>query len=366
MGKAESVTTQVSPFMVFFLVHAMQVGVGVLGVQRMISKYSGYDGWISIIIAGIIIAVIICMIYYLLDEENRDIMELHKNLFGKWIGNSLSYIMIIYFYLLGLVVLRTFIEVVQVWVFSELRGWVFGLLTVSVLYYLILGGFRAVTGLCFVGVFVPAMLYFVLLLPLEYANFYNLLPVWKHSLSEMLLGARESTLSFLGFELILMFYPFIKNAEKSLKWALAGHGATTIVYTSVMIISLVFYSEKQLEQTIWPTLTLLKVIELPFIERFEYLGISLWFIIIIPNLAMAFWAASRGLKKLLPFKQRSNLLVLMILVVCILPFMNSRMVIDMFNTAISNAGFIIITCYIPLLFLIKLIVHYVKKKGSKK
>ncbi|MBR8644781.1 GerAB/ArcD/ProY family transporter [[Brevibacterium] frigoritolerans] len=86
----------------------------------------------------------------------------------------------------------------------------------------------------------------------------------------------------LGFEMILMYYPFIKNAERSQKYAHGGVVLTTLLSLLLYFVSIVFYSQKQLTLTLWPTLTLTSIIELPLIQRFEYITVSWWTIIIIP------------------------------------------------------------------------------------
>ena len=43
----------VSPYFAFLLLHSLQIGVGVLGYQRVIAQYAGYDAWISLIVAGV-------------------------------------------------------------------------------------------------------------------------------------------------------------------------------------------------------------------------------------------------------------------------------------------------------------------------
>ncbi|WP_100398506.1 GerAB/ArcD/ProY family transporter [Bacillus sp. FJAT-44742] len=353
---------KVGPPMVFFLIHGMQVGIGVLGFQRIVIEHSGYDGWISVIIAGIGISIILSMIYSILKRGNTDIIGIHQTLFGKWLGGLLNLILITYFAALAILVSRTYIEVVQVWIFEDMPPIILTVITVIFFYYLILGGFRAVVGLCVFGVILPSVMFFVMLLPLEYAHFINLLPIWKHSVEEILLGSKDTTLTFLGVEFLLMFYPFIKNAPSSLKWAQLGHWATVYTYTTLMIISLAFYSEEQLNRTIWATLTLLKVIELPFVERFEYIGISIWMIIIAPNIGLAFWAASRGLKQMFPIRQRYALCFFLLALLIINPLLQSREAIGNFNNYVSNFGFYFLAVYIPILFVTQLIVTKRSKK----
>ena len=117
-------------------------------------------------------------------------------------------------------------------------------------------------------------------------------------------GTRSTSLTMLGFEMILMFYPFIKNAETSQKYAHGGALTTTLLTVLIYLVSMVFYSQKQLDLTIWPTLTLTSIIELPFIQRFEYIDVSWWAIIIIPNMIIPLWAASRGFKRLFNVQQK--------------------------------------------------------------
>ncbi|SDH39046.1 GerAB/ArcD/ProY family transporter [Alteribacillus bidgolensis] len=355
---------QVSPPMLFFLIHAMQIGVGMLGFQRIVAKYSGYDSWIAVLIAGIIISMLISMVYFVLKTNHNDIIEIHRNLFGKWAGGVLSLIIILYFYALGILVLRTYIEVIQVWVFEDMPTWVLTLLAGCFFYYVIQGGFRTVAGLCVAGVFIPSILFFVLLMPLQYADFLNFLPVWKHSLKNIFLGVRETTLTYLGFELLLLFYPFIKDGQRSQKWAQLGHWASVFVYTLLMIVTLSFFSEGQLKMTIWPTLTLLKIIEFPFIERFEYLGISLWLIIIIPNIATAFWGASRGVKRLFSIKQRYVIIVLMIVMAFTVPLLDNRQAVNTLNNVISQIGFWVIAAYIPFICIVQYIAQKMGRKRS--
>ncbi|WP_373458981.1 GerAB/ArcD/ProY family transporter [Peribacillus sp. V2I11] len=60
-----------------------------------------------------------------------------------------------------------------------------------------------------------------------------------------------------------MFYPFIKDAKTSQKYAHGGALTTTLITIFVYLVSLVFYSQKQLEMTVWPTLTMTSIVELP-------------------------------------------------------------------------------------------------------
>ncbi|MFT4412900.1 GerAB/ArcD/ProY family transporter [Fredinandcohnia humi] len=352
----------ISPYLVFFLIHSMQVGVGILGFQRIIAKAAGYDSWISIILVGIAVHIVIWMIYKILDPSKGDIIHVHIEIFGKWIGGIFSILFIIYLIAMPVTVIRSYIEVVEVWMFPEFNRWVFGLFTLLLAYYVIMGGLRTVTGISFFSVVLPLYIFFVMIFPLEYAQPRNLLPILHHSLREIVQSTRDMSLSIIGFELILIYYPFIKDAKKSQKWAHFGVFATTVLYLIIALTAFMFYSEQQLEKQIWATLSMFKIVVMPFVERFEYIGITSWYLVILPNVCITLWAASRGIKRIFSVQQRKALIVIMALVLVMIGLFQTRMQIDLLNNYMSTFGFYFVFCYVPLLFIATVVIRKLRDR----
>ena len=111
-----------------------------------------------------------------------------------------------------------------------------------------------------------------------------------------------------------------------------------------------YYSPGQLHHTIWPTLTMLKIIKVPFIQRFEYIIIFLWYLIILPNLCLTIWSSCCISKRSfhIPFKITLPFLSQPYL---FHPFFTNRENINTLNTVLSQAGLYIVYAYIPILFL---------------
>ncbi|PRZ12496.1 spore germination protein (amino acid permease) [Laceyella sediminis] len=354
---------RVSPYLAFFLIYKTQFGVGVLGFQRYISKASGHDAWIAVILSGLIIHLLLWMMYQILNKEQNDLISIHQTVFGKWIGNLLSFLFILQVFISGTTVLRTFIEVIQVWVFPLFKTWPFALVFLTSAYYIVSNGFRTVAGVCYFGSIIPLILIPTFLAPLEFANFRNLLPVMDHSITDLIKSVEEMTFTILGFELLLLYYPYFIEPEKSQKWTHYGNLFTTLIYAGVAIVTFAYYGEDHLQVEIWPTLTMWKVIKLPVLERIEYVAISAWTIIILPNICTAFWAASRGVKRIFQITQRSALLILLagsFIITCLL---NNRMQIDHLNSFVSMIGIYLLYAYIPILFIIYHIRHKMRKRS---
>lgn len=352
---------QVSPFFVFFLIHSMQVGVGILGFQRIVALKAGHDAWLGVLIAGLSTHLAIYMIYKTLELGGNDLMSVHRFVFGRWLGGFLSCLFLVYLLFSSFTVLRTYIEIVQVWMFQDFSPLLFSFLFLVLVFYIVSGGFRTVAGICFFGVVLPFYLLLTFFFPLEFSNIRNLLPTLDSPLAEIISSAKGMTLSILGFEILFIYYPFLKNPKKSKKWAHYGLLLTTLLYLLVLAVSLSYFSEIQLQKNIWPTLTMWKIVELPFVERFEYIGIANWCLVILPNICLPIWAASRGVKILLGIRQKKALYFILALVFILTAIFNTRGSINMLNNYVSKFGFYFIFGYIPLLFLATIIASKARK-----
>ncbi|RIW38911.1 spore gernimation protein GerB [Bacillus salacetis] len=353
---------KISPFIVFFLIHSIQVGVGVLGFQRIIAQSAGYDGWMAVIAAGLLTNVITFFIFKVVQKGGGDLIEANQLAFGKWLGKLFDTVYLLYFCLITVTVTRTYIEVIQVWMYPRIEPWFFALLFFLLVVYVVSGGLRIVAGTAFFGTVLPAYLLLSFGFTFPFSDFRNILPVWDHSALDMLKSTRDMTLSFLGYETLLIFYPYIKDGEKAQKWAHRGLLLTTIIFTALTIISFAFFSEKQLEKTVWATLSMWKIVELPFVERFEYIGIANWCLIILPNVCIALWCASRIAKRSFKVSQRKVLYILAALGVASVSFIQERNQINLLNDLTSKVGFYLNFGFIPFLLLMIFLMKKVKKK----
>ncbi|WP_110113164.1 GerAB/ArcD/ProY family transporter [Bacillus sp. CGMCC 1.16541] len=353
---------QISPYLVFYLIHTMQVGVGILGFERYIAKSAGHSAWMAVITSGLSILILIWISYRILNKGNNDIVAIQHDLFGKWIGGTLSFIFVIYYTALVLVILRTYVEVINVWVFSDVYAWVFIVLIVLIAYYYTVGGFRVVTGISFLGVIYGFPLLLVKYFPIKEGNVGNLLPLFDITFPQLYEATKAMTLNYLGFEVLFMFYPFVKDAPKSEKWAQFGVLFSMVIYLLTIFVSFAYFSQEQLKTTIWSTLTLWKIVDLSFIERFEYVGICIWFFVVLPNICIGLWCASRGVHRLFSIRQKTSLRVICVLIIFAAIFLNDRQKVDLANDWMSKTGFYAIYFYIPFLFIVQFIVTRVRKR----
>lgn len=348
--------------MIFFLIYSSLKGVGVLSFQRIIAKYAEQDAWISVIITGLSIHIIIWMIYKML-SPSKDILQIHQFCFGKLFGGILSCLLIVYFILLSTTELRTYIGILQLWVYPY-QTWEIGLLLVVVIYYIVSGGFRVLTGLCFFGFVVGSILVLLLFYPLKHAEVNNLLPVFNHSFIDILKSSKSASFLFVGFETLLIYLPFIKDPQKSKKWAHLALLYTTFVYLLISIVTILYFSQGQLLLTLWPTLTMTRIIEMPMLERFEYIFIFTWLLVIIPAICIPIWSCTRILKKMINIKPKISLLFILTIIIIISILIDERLELEALGDLRSEISFYFIYGYIPILFILFLIKGKLIKKSS--
>ncbi|WP_066305535.1 GerAB/ArcD/ProY family transporter [Bacillus sp. FJAT-29814] len=359
--------SMVSPYFLFFLIHGSQVGISVLNFQSRISKGAGQDAWVSVLAVGLSLNVIFFMMLHIMKyASNGDIISFHTDTFGKWIGGLLNLAMTFTFLVAGLLVSHSFIELLQVWVFNGIPSWEFALLICLLSYYIVSGGFRIVAGISFWGVVIPSFLLLSSLYLFHYREISYLLPIFNHGIKEYFISAKASSTMFFGFETVLVYFPFIKNQSRASKWGHLGLLFTTLVYLVITLVTFMFFTQGKLKILTWPTLTMIKIIAFPFLERFEFIFIFTWLFVILPVICIYLWSAIRTVK--LTFPKLKPTYVLFFFICCY--FFYSSILEDIYYTKllikiVRYNGFILLFGYIPLLFIISLIKVVIKNRKQQ-
>jgi spore germination protein (amino acid permease) len=338
--------TLVNTFLLIFVVHSVQLGVGIQGFQRIIYLEAKHDAWISVLFSGAASALVgFVMVKILAAYSSSDLYGIQYDVFGKWLGNMMNLLYVLYSLGGFHVIVRNYIEVIQAWIFPELPNWLLSLTLIYLVYYGMNGGLRTIVGVSFFSVTLSLWLVLLLAYPFQFANWDYLFPLFESSITEVLKGAKQMTFTIIGFEIIFVIYPFLKEKDRVHKHMQFGLLFTTILYLALMVVSLAYFSGGQLERTIWGTLSLFKIVRFPFIERFEYVAITFFVLLILPNLMFYLWSASRGIARIFNKNEKKiNWLLLGVLFLSLLYPMN-RVEINMANNYFAKAAFYVVFCF---------------------
>ena len=355
---------KIAPFLLFYILSTMQVGVGILGYQNFVSQFAGYDAWISVILSGLFIMGILYLIFKMLEIADGDLLDIHTYIFGRKLSKILTSIFILYYCLIVITIIRNYIEMVQVWMFPIIQVFWLALTILIMCIYIVKSGFRTIVGICFFSFLLPFVIAPVFLFTLPYADFSNMLPIMDHSIVDIIRGVKGMMFTITGFEMILFFYPFIKDPRTSRKWGYFSILATIILYLYLIVLTFAYFPPDQLVKNIWPTLTMWQIIQFPFIERFEYIGIAAWLLIILPNVCLSLWIASRLCKRIFKVSQKGSLYFIVLVCLVATSFLLTREQVTFVTDIAGQMSFYFIFVYIPFLFIATLIAKKVRNHGK--
>lgn len=366
MSNEISDTYKLSPYLIVFPLYVSMVGVGVLAYQRKVMEHAGYNAWISVVLTGISMHFLLWMIYKILSslEDSQDIATINIKLFGGIAGNLFNAALVLYFVFGALIKFKVYMELVQVWLFPSMNLLPVSIVILSLVYYAVAGGIRSVTGIA-VWVTIISCVFIIpqVSLTFPFLRPLNLLPLWNHPATEILLSSRDMVFEYLGFETLLLLYPFIRTPEKSQKWAHFIMVMVTLLYVVILLLAFMFFTEEQLRHSIWPTLNMIGIFEVPLLQRLEYIAISLWFIKLIAGISIYIWSACRGSKIAFRIRPRISLIVFLAAVTALNLLIVDHRTVEWVSIFYSKVGLYFIYGYIPLIFILVLVK---KRRGNRK
>lgn len=355
-------------FYLLFIMVGIQIGVGILGAPRYIFESAHQDAWLSVIIAFLYMLIVIWAMFVILNQyENADIFGIQVDVFGKWIGKLFGSLYIIFFFAEFISVLLSYIQIIQVFIFPTIPAFMMGLLLLILIVYSVLGGFRVVVGVVFLFTLLSPWVFILLYDPITRMEVSHFLPMFDASLIELLKGARTTSYTFLGLEILLVIYPFVENKKNAKLPVYIGVAISALLVLITTIVSIGYYSPNDFGLMKWPVLSLFKSVSFSFMERFDYFVIAEWMMVSIPTMALLMWALTHGTKRLFAIPQKQTLYVVAALSLIICIVIKTDAPIVKISDFVNNIGFWIAFVY-PLLLLpiVLLKKKYQRSKGSAK
>ncbi|MCV9884206.1 GerAB/ArcD/ProY family transporter [Metabacillus halosaccharovorans] len=352
----KSTVSFVNAYIAFFIIHTTQIGMGILGYPRIVYLVAKQDAWISILLSGLFISLITWMIIRILNHyENCNLYEIHENIFGRFIGSIINTVIVIYFIASNYSIIISYVELSLSWGYEGVYEWVGVLALLLVTLYAVSGGFRVVAGVCFLSFLMTIWMIFAMYQPFESLQITRILPILTTPPPEIMEGVFKSSYTMLGFEVLFFIFPFIKEKDKLLFFSQLAVWFTTLLVLFTTVISILFFSSKELEKNIWPLFSMISVVHFPFLERFEYLALSIWILVIFSNLSITLFISSKGVKHIFHVKQKHGIWIISIIIFIMSFFITKRVDIDLFIDQIGHIGFYLWFVYPILLYSISII-----------
>lgn len=341
------------------------IGVGVLTLPRTIVEIAGSDGWMLIGLAGISSTVLSLIIYSLNKRfPNQTIIEYSKELVGWPLSIIIGMVYITYYIILSAFSIRIFGEVLKMYLLPKTPIEVITITLLLATSYLVRNGLESVVRfyeIMILPMFVP---YFITLISGTFqGDFTNILPVFQTSITTLLQGSFEVIFSFIGFEALLLFTPFVENQKSIKKTLIIVIFIITLIYIASALIIIANFGVHETKNLIWPLMAYIKSIQIPgaFIEQLEGVIMAIWVMFIYTTLATLYFSAAFLCSRVFKAREHSIFVVPLLPIIYLLSLLprNVAQLYDWLGVFSVYAG-TLIGVAIPIFLLM---VAKVRKKG---
>lgn len=272
---------------------------------------------------------------------------------GNLLGNLTGIVYVLYFLAVTTLTLIMFQVVIGKWILLKTPKWVTFLLLLIPGIYLARESVR--TTARFFGL---ASLLFVVLVPavfyaFRFLNLTYLLPVLNVDVSSILEGTLGVWISFLGFEAMLLLYPFVEGkGSGKLKAISAANLFVTLLYTLMTVAALVTFSPEQLAYVPEPILFMLKGFSTRVISRLDILFLSVWYVKVVTTFTAYLHLTAHGFGYLFHNNRHTKAVPYVALISFILAlFPISPSLLEEINRGTIRFSFLFVAA-LPLLFLL--------------
>ena len=280
---------------VVFLVLNVMVGMGLLSLNNALSPV-GYSQWWFPILFGIIANItLIPMVWISMKYKDDDLFDIHEKLLGKWIGKALNTFLIVYAVVLFAAVIQNYLDLIQISALPDrtITGHLIMFILLTV--FIVKGGIKSLARFCILTFFLTGWLVYFLRWGIIEGDIRHLLPLFNFTTAEFWDATNHGYNSVVGYEILMIYFPYIIHPQKAFKHASIGIWITMFFYTSVTIVGAMYFSEWQLDNLLYPIFKLFQAVDLSFVERIDTFGITIWVFLILTTAGGYLWMAKKGI-----------------------------------------------------------------------
>lgn len=339
--------------LIFIMIGSM-LGSGILSLPRLAAKEVGQDAWLAVILGALFPLASLSLIR-LLYKRNYDtsFLKVCRKVGGRWIGSFLSIILAVYSLLTASILLRVFIEVVSMFLLTETPMLVKLTLMLAVCAYLVTSNAK-VLGRAYEFLFylLLPIIFFSLPAIINNADVRNLMPVFNYKLSEYAKASLTTGFAYSGFELYIIFHPFVIKEKEAFGASLYALMITLAIYLYFVISTVMVFGTALTQEFTWPTLRILATTEVPVFERIEFLFIQWWIAVSYRPITIQYFSASYIIAECFGLKsQKSTALALFPVIILIACYPKDIFQVFKFSDYVGMAA-LVIGIMLPLVLVI--------------
>jgi len=287
---------KLTSFQVFSVLAVGLISINGYTLARAVGEAAGADGWISVLLVGVMTAVGAVIVISLgLRFPGRTNYAFNKLLLGRYLGTALNTAHIIYDILVVAVVVRTYLDLSIFVALRQTPPVLIIAISLALIVNAVWQGPLTVARLSELTLLLITVLGFTLTGLLSHTDLATFLPVGSGGAAKIAAGLIPALPSFLGFHLLFVFLPLLQQPKTVKKTALLSVAYVTAYNTAIFLAIVGFFGIERTLMLTWPSIEYVKTIALPFLERVDIPIIIAWVVVMLVSAAIYFYVALTGL-----------------------------------------------------------------------
>jgi spore germination protein (amino acid permease) len=348
---------KLSPFHIFILVYMSQAGIVLFTLPRELADHFGTNGWLFLFICFAISTFniyLVSVIYRL--GKGRSIFEILEQsisksvLYPAYIGIAAVWIMF------GCIIGKKYVLLFQLMAFPSVNPMIIKLAVDVLAFLLLIKGIYNISKASTLFFWMTIWLVLLLIAFIPEFSWVRLTPFVFRESHNVLKGGIDIYAAFLGYELCMLFLPYMEK-KKSILAMYLGNAFLTMIYMSLSLICFGFFSFGQLKKLLFPVLDMLAYIRFPFVERIENLFYGVFLYLILITLLMYLWAGQEAIFRITRKARSPRYTFVVIAITYCISFIPKTL--DQVNVWITYLGYMVtaIGFMLPMVVIVVLLIQ---------
>ena len=360
-------TNKISNIQIKALIITNVIGVGILSLPSAVALALDNDGWVAIVLGGLItipFIIIIDRIFKMYPGKN--FFQIGREILNPILFNLFLIIILVYSMLLLAYASRTFAEVIKAYILETTPIEVVIITMLLAVSYIARGQIEDIARMALI--IYPIIIGFVIFLVvinLPNMDYTNIYPIFDINFKMVSKGVITAFFSYLGYEFLVFALPYTEDSKKTLSYSLRGIFFVIGIYLIVFLITLSQYGVDQLKREIWPTIAVIKEVDLPgyFLENLDGIVMAVWVMVIFGTLGPFLYSSGFILSNLFKAKTHEFFILYLLPIIYIIGLLPENIVetnetLSVMINYFSVASVIVIPTII-------FILGYIKKRRQK-
>lgn len=260
------------------------IGVGILSLPSDMALILNNDGWIGILLGGLITIPFIIMIDKMFKfYPNRSFFQLGKEIMNPIVFKFILIILLLYNILILSLSVRIFADVIKTYLLETTPIEVIIITMLLSVSYIARSQIEAIARMAvIIYPIILGFIIFLLIINIPNMDLTNIYPIFQADYKSIIRGIIIAIFSYAGYEFTMLVLPIAEDSQNTLRCNINGILLIIGIYLIVFFITISQYGIHQLKREIWPTIAIVKEVDLPgfFLENLDGIVMAVWVMVV--------------------------------------------------------------------------------------